>query len=69
MTHTTKGILELGQKILTPRQFDVLRLSVADYSVSRIALALDISETRARVLQRRAYQKLELELRRSDAAA
>jgi len=64
---TTKEILEVGKRVLTPRQFDVLRLTAAEYSLQRIAIALDISETRARVLQRRAYQKLEAELRK-DAA-
>lgn len=68
MNPTTREILELGQAILTPRQFECLRLCVADYSVSRIALAMDISETRARVLQRRVYQKLAIELEKKEAA-
>lgn len=65
---TTREILEIGKEVLTPRQFDVLRLTAAEYSLARIAIALDISETRARTLQRRAYQKLEIALREREAA-
>lgn len=68
MTYTTRQILEAGRRVLTDRQFDALRYAAAGYSIPRIALAMGISETRARTLQQRAFQKVEKELTKEIAA-
>lgn len=66
---TTRRILETGKRVLTDRQFDALRYAAAGYSIPRIALAMGISETRARTLQQRAFQKVEKALTEETNAA
>jgi DNA-binding CsgD family transcriptional regulator len=67
---STMKILETGKRVLTNRQFDALRYAAAGYSIPNMALAMGISETRARALQQRAFQKVEIALtEETDAAA
>jgi DNA-binding CsgD family transcriptional regulator len=51
-------IRHIAQQELTPRQLDALKLHLNGWGSTRIALALDISEPRARALVTRAIQKL-----------
>lgn len=61
-------VREAAERVLTRKQLDVFKLWCANASFVRIALMLDISETRARAIARRANQKIKIELERKEAA-
>lgn len=65
---TTQQILELAEKVLTRKQYDVLRLHLNDMGTTRIARALDISEPTAREHLRIAKLRLRQALEQENAA-
>lgn len=57
-------IREVAEEVLTRKQLDVFRLWSNGASATRISIMLDVSETRARYVIRRAAQKVHLEIER-----
>lgn len=68
MTYPTKTeIMEVAERVLTRKQFDVFRLSINGLGAARIGIMLDISEPVARRTVKRAYQLVEIELKKEAA--
>jgi DNA-binding CsgD family transcriptional regulator len=61
-------IRDVAERELSPRQLEVLRLHSADWSIRRIARALDIAPSTVQGHLQRARQKITLALERKAAA-
>lgn len=57
-----------AESVLTRKQLDVFRMWANQATISNIALTLDISEERAYRIKRRAQQKVEIAMRKENAA-
>lgn len=64
---TDDQLLVVAQRVLTEKQYDIVRLWAAGVGTSRIALALDISQSTVRSQLTRSLQKIKLELEREAA--
>jgi DNA-binding CsgD family transcriptional regulator len=60
--------MEVAERVLTRKQYDVFRLWSNGLGAGRIGLMLDISEPVARRTAKRAVQLVEIELRKEEAA-
>jgi DNA-binding CsgD family transcriptional regulator len=68
MNYPTKTeVLEVAERVLTAKQYDVFRLSMNGLGAARIGIMLDISEPVARRTVKRAMQLVEIELRKEAA--
>lgn len=61
-------VRRIAEKVLTRKQLDVFRMRMNGATMANIALTLDISESVAYRTMKRAEQKIEIELRREQAA-